>query len=375
MFRFLTVVTLLCASLAGQTATGIVQGRVTDPAGATVPSAKLAVESQQTGVRQALATNADGFFYRSVLIPGEYRVTVKKPGFKKLVTNNVRVDVDQTVDLAVPIRVGEVNNVVEVSASVAQLATSSSTVSTVINSKAILDLPLNGRNPLSLATLTPGVIGSPGATPWISGGRNATSEVTVDGTSIILPENNVSNTQLAYTPVEDSIEEFTVITNSLAAEYGRTGGGTINIATRGGSNQLHGSGYDYLRNSALNTNTWSNNRNRVKLGAFQSNQFGGTFGGPVWIPGVYKGTNRTFFFVSEQSQRNRSASSSSATVPVTDWRNGDFSNLKNGAGQPIVLYDPYNVTVDAARSSGTTIVFDRAPFAGNVIPKDRWDPV
>ena len=187
-----------------------------------MPGAKIAVENQQTGVRQALVTNADGFFYQSFLIPGEYRVTVEKTGFQKFVTNNVRVDVDQTVDLAVPLRVGEVNNVVEVSASVAQLATSSSTVSTVINSKAILDLPLNGRNPLSLATLTPGVIGSPGATPWISGGRNATSEVTVDGTSIILPENNVSNTQLAYTPVEDSIEEFTVITNSLAASVGRS---------------------------------------------------------------------------------------------------------------------------------------------------------
>jgi len=138
---------------------------------------------------------------------------------------------------------------------------------------------------------------------------------------------------------------------------------------------VHGSAYDYLRNSALNTNTWSNNRNGVKLGAFQSNQFGGTLGGPVWIPGVYNGKNRTFFFVSEQSQRNRSASSSSATVPVEDWRNGDFSKLKNGAGQPILLYDPFNVTVDEARSSGSTIVYDRAPFAGNIIPKNRWDPV
>src|SRR5438270_3959049 len=192
MFRFLLAVVvataLFAGSLAGQTATGIVQGRVTDPTGAAVPGAKVTVENQQTGVHQGLVTNTDGFFHQPFLIPGEYRVSVEKAGFQKYVTNNIRVDVDQTVDLAVPLRVGEVSNVVEVSASVAQLATSSSTVSTVINSKAILDLPLNGRNPLSLAILTPGVIGSPGATPWISGGRNATSEVTVDGTSIILPE-------------------------------------------------------------------------------------------------------------------------------------------------------------------------------------------
>src|SRR5437588_2909885 len=216
MFRFLlavaVVITLFCGSIAGQTATGIVQGRVTDATGAAVPGAKVEVENQQTGVHQSLVSNNEGFFYQSFLIPGEYRVSVEKPGFQKYITNNIRVDVGQTVDVAVPLRVGEVANEVEVTASVAQLATSSSTVSTVINSKAILDLPLNGRNPLSLAILTPGVIGSPGATPWISGGRNATSEVTVDGTSIILPENNVSNTQLAYTPVEASIADLTVIT-------------------------------------------------------------------------------------------------------------------------------------------------------------------
>ena len=334
------------------------------------------MENQQTGVRQSLLSNSEGAFYQSFLIPGDYRVTVEHTGFQKYVTSNIRVDVQQTVDLTIPLKVGEVSSTVEVSASVAQLSTSSSTVSTVINSKAIMDLPLNGRNPLSLAILTPGVIASGGgAIPWITGGRNATSEVTVDGTSIILPENNVSNSQLAYTPIEDSIEEFTVITNSLAAEYGRTGGGTINIATRGGTNALHGSGYDYLRNSALDTNTWSNNRNNVKLASFQRNQFGATIGGPVYIPGVYNGKNRTFFFFSEQSVRTRSAGTATATVPVQDWLDGNFSNLKNGSGVPVQIYDPYNVSVDTARSSGTTIIYDRAPFPNNTVPKNRWDPV
>jgi hypothetical protein len=380
MFRFLpaiaVVATLFCIVASGQTATGIIQGRVTDATGASVPGAKVTIENQRTGFHQVVSSNSEGSFYQSFLIPGEYRVSVEKAGFQKFVTNDVRVDVEQTVDLVATLKVGEITNVVEVSASVAQLSTSSSSVSTVINSKAIMDLPLNGRNPLSLATLTPGVIASGGgAIPWISGGRNATSEVTVDGTSIILPENNVSNSQLAYTPIEDSIEEFTVVTNSLAAEYGRTGGGAINIATRGGNNQFHGSGYDYLRNSKLDTNTWANNRNNVKLAAFQRNQFGGTIGGPIAIPSVYDGRNKTFFFFSEQSQRVRSGTSSNATAPVADWLNGDFSNLKNGSGTPVVIYDPYNVSVDAARSSGTTIIYDRAPLPGNVVPKNRWDPV
>jgi hypothetical protein len=206
MFRFLLALAaatlLFCFAAAGQTATGVIQGRVTDASGAPVPTAKVTVENQQTGVRQALLTNAEGVFYQSFLIPGDYRVTAERTGFQKYVTSNVQVDVQQTIDLTIPLKVGEMTSTVEVSASVAQLSTSSSTVSTVINSKAIMDLPLNGRNPLSLAILTPGVIASGGgAIPWIIGGRNATSEVTVDGTSIILPENNVSNSQLAYTPI------------------------------------------------------------------------------------------------------------------------------------------------------------------------------
>ena len=250
---------------------------------------------------------------------------MEKQGFQQNVTNSVRVDVQQTVSLDIALKVGDVANTVEVQASSVQLATATSSVSTVIGSKMITDLPLNGRNPFSLAVLTPGVIPTSGTSlPWISGGRNASSEITIDGTSVILPENNVSVNTLAYTPVEDSVEEFSVITNALAAEYGRTGGGVINVATRSGTNLLHGSGYDYLRNSKLDSNTWSNNRNGVKLGAFQRNQFGATLGGPVWVPGVYNGKNRTFFFFSEQSTRTRSASSATATVPVADWLNGEF---------------------------------------------------
>lgn len=372
MFRFLLAVIVLTVvrfHASAQTATGILQGRVSDPTGAAVPGVKVTVENQNTGFQQTQLTNAEGFYYQPFLIPGPYRVTAEKAGFQKFVSSSNRVDVQQTVNANIDLKVGEVTSTVEVQASAAQLSTSTSSVSTVISNTAIQDLPLNGRNPLSLAILTPGVIASGGgAIPWISGGRNATSEVTVDGTSIILPENNVSNSQLAYTPIEDSIEEFTVITNSLAAEYGRTGGGTINIATRGGTNSLHGSAYDYLRNSKLDTNTWANNRNGVKLAAFQRNQFGGTIGGPIW-------KNRTFFFFSEQTQRVRNGASGTATVPVQAWRDGDFSNLRNGAGTPVAIYDPFNVTLDTARSSGTTLIYDRAPFAGNIVPKTRWDPV
>ncbi len=356
---------LLILSLAGQTATGILQGRVSDASDAAVPEAKVTIEDQRTGVKFALTTNSEGRFTQPFLIPSDYRLTIEKTGFQRNVTSDIRVAVQQTVSLDIPLKVGEVSTTVEVTSEAAQLATSNSSVATVIDGRRILDMPMNGRNAFSLTTTVPGVIPGGGSTPWISGGRNASSDITVDGTSIILPENNTGILQLGYTPIVDSIEEFTVITNSLAAEFGRTGGGLINVATRGGTNQLHGTLFEFLRNSQLDANTWANNRNNVVRPALQRNEFGGTIGGPIKIPGLYDGANRTFFFFSEQSVRSRTAASSTATVPIAAWRTGDFSDLRNGNGQPILLYDPLNVGADN----------NRVQFAGNMIPQTRFNTV
>src|SRR5437867_2881345 len=336
------VITMIafCCTAAGQTATGILQGFVSDASGAAVPDAVVTVENQRTGVKQMLTTNAEGRFVQPFLIPSEYRLTVEKPGFQRYVATDIRVDVQQTVALEIALKLGEVSTAVEVSAAVAQLSTAASSLSTVIDNKRILDLPLNGRNPFGLATLVPGVIPGGGSTPWISGGRNASSDITVDGTSIILPENNTGITQLGYQPIVDSIEEFTIITNSLAAEYGRTGGGVINVSTRSGTNGLHFTLFEFLRNNNLEANAWSNRRNNTSLPPLQRNEFGGSVGGPVWIPKLYNGRNKTFFFFSEQSVRARSGTSSFATVPIDAWRNGDFSELRNGSGAPVLIYDP-----------------------------------
>ena len=364
--RFAVVATAISCFLIAQTPTGILDGRVNDASGAVVAGASVSIENQETGVHQEMSTNADGRFYQGFVLPGLYKVTVDKPGFQKYVQSEIRVNVQQTVTLEVSMRVGDVATTVEIKASSTQLSTESSSVSKVIGTRQIIDLPLNGRNPFGLAALAPGVTpGGGGSTPFISGGRNATNEITIDGTSVILPENNVSNLQTGYTPIVDSVQEFAVITNSLEAQYGRTGGGVISVATRGGTNQYHVSAYDFLRNSKLDANTWSNNRNGVKLAAFQQNQFGGTIGGPVSIPKIYNGSNKTFFFFSEQTQRARRGTSSQASVPIADWINGDFSNLKNGNGQPITVYDPLNLD-----ASG-----NRQPFPGNLIPANRIDKV
>ena len=369
MFRLLqsTVLALLCGTLLfSQTNTGILDGRVNDASGAAVGAANVVIENQDTGIRQELTSTGEGRFYQGLLLPGVYRVIVDKAGFQKYQQNNIRIDVGQVVTLTVTMRIGDVSTTVEVQAASTQLSTESSSVSKIIGTKQIIDLPLNGRNPFGLATLAPGVTpGGGGSTPFISGGRNATNEITIDGTSVILPENNVSNLQTGYTPIVDSVQEFAVITNSLEAQYGRTGGGVISVATRGGTNRYHVSAYDFLRNSKLDANTWSNNRNGVALAAFQQNQFGGTIGGPLSIPKLYDGKNKTFFFFSEQTQRARRGTSSQASVPIDAWKNGDFSNLRNGNGQLITIYDPLNLD-----SSG-----NRLPFPGNIIPAARFDKV
>lgn len=372
MFRILTFLSLtfgLCSSAFAQSATGTIQGTVADSSGAIIPGAKVTIENQQTGVRQATVGTTLGTFIQPYLIPGSYKVTVEKPGFEKHITSDVRLSVQQTIALDIALKVGELSTTVEVAAIVAQLSTTSSTVSTVITNKAMIDLPLNGRNPYSLATLVPGVFPGGGSTPWIGGGRNASSEITIDGASIIVPENNVSIQDTGYQPIVDTVEEVAVITNALAAEFGRTGGGVITVATKSGTNKLRGSVFEFLRNSKLEANSWTNNRNGVKLAAFQQNQFGGTLGGPIYIPKLYDGRNRTFFFFAEQSQRVRSATSSNATVPLEAWKNGDFSALRNGSGQPITIYDPDTVTQNAAGA------FVRTPFANNSIPRNRFDPV
>ena len=368
MFRSLMVgiATLtFCSFALAQNANGILDGRVTDASGSSIPGAKVTVENQDTSVKKEYTTNSEGLFYQGQVLIGTYRVTVEKAGFQKYVESNVRVDVAQTVTLEIPLKVGDVATTVEIIASAAQLTTESSSVSSVIGSKAVLDLPLAGRNPFTLATLAPGVIPGGGTTPWISGGRNASSEITIDGTSVIVPENNVSINDLGYTPIQDSVEEFSIITNALAAEYGRTGGGVINVATRSGTNALHISAYEFLQNSKLNTNTWANNRNGAKLAALQQNQFGGTAGGPLFIPHVYDGRNKTFFFFSEQVTYSRNGQSPSATVPIAAWEHGDFSQLKNGSGQAVTIFDSSNFD-----ASG-----NRTPFPGNIIPTDRQDKV
>ncbi len=360
-----------------QTSTGTLQGVVKDASGAVISAAQVTITNEATGVKNELATNDEGRYVAPLLLPGSYQVAVEKQDFRKFTRGGVRLSVQQNLSVDVELTVGDVTTTVNVTGAAPSLETNTSTVATVIENKRIVDLPLNGRNPFALALLTPGVIagGGSSSTPWISGGRNASSEVTIDGTSITMPDNNVGLNQLAYTPSVDAVAEFTVLTNSLAAEYGRTGGGVINVATKQGTNALHGSAFEFLRNSQLDANGFFRNRNRVPRGAFQRNQFGGTLGGPILMPKeifgplAYDGRNRSFFFFDYQGTRTRSASEFTGTMPLEEWKRGDFSNLRNAAGQLIRIYDPLTTRPDGQGN------FIRDPFPNNIIPASRIDPV
>src|ERR1022692_1638055 len=383
MYRFLRAATaalLMTGWALAQNATGTIDGRVTDATSGSVPGAKVTIENQATNVHWSMETNSEGRFYQRYLQPGSYRITAEKAGFQRYVQNDILLDVEQTVSLTVAMRVGDITTTVQVEAAAAQLSTESSTVATTVSNKAILDLPLGGnRSPMSLVTLVPGVVPSGGSnSPWISGGRNDYNDVTIDGTSVIVPENNVSHLQIGYIPNEDSVQELSVVTNSLAPEYGRTGGGTINIATRSGANQPHVTLFEFFRNNVLNANSWGNNRNGLPRGIVRYNQFGGTFGGPLYIPHVYNGKNKTFFFVSEQSVRTPSAVTDTGSVPTDAMRQGIFTGMTNGAsggvGQAITIYDPLTAAANAACPSAQPNCF-RQPFPNNVIPQNRIDPV
>ena len=252
--------------------------------------------------------------------------------------------------------IGAAAETITVTGAGAAIETTSPTLSQTIENKRMVDLPLNGRNPFALATLAPGV--SPtsnngGSSPSISGGRNATSEVAIDGVSNVNAENNVSILDLNYTPSVDAVQEFSVQTNSVSAEFGRLGGGVINLVTKSGSNTLRATAWEFARNSKLDATNFFTNRAGGKKGDFKRNQFGGNLGGPL-------NRDRTFYFVNYEGLREESASVQTFTVPLAEWRNGDFSNLRNAAGQQIVIYDPATTREDPSAPASTSAIRSRA---------------
>jgi hypothetical protein len=360
---------LLVASAIAQTPTGIMQGTVYDQSQAVVPGATVRVVNLDTNEAKLLTTDATGHYIQPFLSPGTYTVTVEAKGFKTTRQENVKVDVATTRTVDITLVVGTTaTEIVEVTGAPPALDVNTSTVGTAIENRSVVDLPLNGRNVFALATLTPSVISSSGgeATPHMGGSRNAVSEVQLDGGSIIAPENNTGINVRVYTPPIDAVQEFTVQINNLSAEYGRFGGGVINMVTKSGTNDFHGTGYGFFRNSVLNASDFFSGGTKPDTHDYQ---YGGSIGGPLFVPKVYNGKNKTFFFFDYQGERAVSPNGTyTMTTPTNDMRAGNFS----GAGYTI--YDPstgHACAVGAGCPDGWT----RNPFPNNTIAPSQINPV
>lgn len=356
---------LLALPVAAQVNVGSITGTVTDPTGGVIVGAQVTLLNEQTGVLQKTATGSAGSYLFLPLQPGVYRLSVEAPGFKKSERGGITLQVGERLGVDFRLEVGAVGEVVDVRAEAPLLTTTNANIGQVVDQRKILELPLPGRETLRLVQIAPGVggINSNLGDLRFGGGRTRLAEFYVDGS----PTSAAGDARATALPSIDAIQEFKVETNNLAAEYGRLSGGAVNIQTRSGTNEYHGSLYDFARDAAFNANTWDGNRRGSPRGEFTLHQFGGTIGGPILIPRLYNGRNRSFFFFNYDGERRSDAGSLRfATMPTELERRGDFSQTVNNQGQRVTIYDP--LTYDRATNR-------RQPFSNNRIPENRFDPV
>ena len=363
-----------------QTPTGSIQGLVTDKSGAVVQGATITIVQTTTNEARNTVTDASGRYNVPFIDPGTYNITADAKGFRSSRQENVLVQVTETRAINFQLEVGAVNQTVQVTTTTQALDVDTSTLGETIQSQTLLELPNNGRNIFSFALLVPGVNnGVPGSseagasTPHIGGSRNGNNEQLIDGMTNILPENNVGNNESAYLPVEDSIQEENVMTSVPEAEYGRFSGGVISLITKTGSNQVHGSFYEFIQNSGLDARPFGTpgHKNTSLKPPMHQYQTGGTIGGPIFVPHVFNGRDKAFFFFDYEDSRQLQGQTSGYSVPNPAWFDGDFTSLF-GSTVP-VLYDPDTV---AKNGSG---VYQRQPFVVggkyNIIPAGRISPV
>ena len=348
-----------------QTFTASVLGTVTDSSGAAIPNATVVAVNVATNIRIETHSDGTGRFTVSPLPAGAYSLEASSAGFKKFTQSGIELNVGQQARLDIQMTVGELSENVTVEGTVSSIETSSSTIGKVVSNRAILNLPLNSRNIYSLIYLTPGVAGSIGnnynsMSYSVNGARASMMDTLIDGASASHPTVQGYSGISAF-PSVDAIGEFKVLGANFPAEYGRTAGSVLNVVYKSGTNQFHGTAYEFLRNSQLDANTFYNNLRGVPLASFKRSQYGGTLGGPVK-------KNKTFFMSSYEGLRQRSFSSRTTTVPTLLQRTGDFSQTFAGANNPVLIYDPFTT-----RPSGAAFVRDQ--FPGNVVPLSRQDKV
>jgi hypothetical protein len=365
------VASLLCASvfaLVAQTQTGTISGTITDAQDAVVAGAKIEIKNVGTNATFRTQSNDSGYYTAPGLTVGDYEVVAELQGFKRGVRSGITLQVNQNAQVNFRLEVGALSESVSVTAEAALVDTGSATLGTVIENRRVRDLPLNGRNALALTLLNPGVVSNAGplnsgfgdrgtqlSTISINGSPSSMNNQTLDGNNNILSYAG----EVGIPPAVDAVEEFKVQSGAMSAEFGFTAGGTINLVTKSGTNNFHGSLYEFLRNDKFDArNTFAQRRLPLRY-----NQFGGSVGGPII-------KNRTFGFFNWEEYRLRQSTPRIASVPIEEWRRGDFSNLRNATGTFIPIYDPATIR---ANPNGAGQIRDLYP--GNIVPQGRFDPI
>src|SRR5260221_2724849 len=368
LFTIVMIAAHTAAMCCAQVATGNLRGTVSDSTGGVLPNCSVTITHTGTGLVRKAATNEQGDFNAPSLPVGEYKIAVGLAGFQTKVLSGLTLQVDQTAIVPVVLEPGAVTQTMEITASAPVLDSQTSSLGQVIENKRIVDLPLNGRNPFQLGVLSGGAVAFQGLTTNLpilaGGGRHNANDILLDGVDDNLRNFNgkVGRAGLTYIPSVDAVEEFKVKTNSFSAEYGHSAGYTMNATIKSGSNQYHGSAYEFLRNDALDANNFVSNYVGQPKAKFRQNQFGANVGGPVRLP-FFNGHDKTFFFGDyEGLQIRQAATSSLLDLPPNASRAGDFST------SPTKIYDP------ATRVVGPNGVATSDPFPGNVIPTSRLDP-
>lgn len=358
--------------IAAQTTAGSITGTLIDPAGAVVSNATVILVNSDRNTTEQIKTDDAGRFVFPIVLPGRYTITAEAGGFKKLERSNVVLSANTSLALGnLQFQLGASVETVQIEAQGLQIQTESSQRGDTVVGTQIENIQVNGQSPLLLIRMMPGVIsptsqaesGQQFGSIYANGARSGMAHITVNGGT---NEDTGANSGWMAPISLDAVQEVNVLTSNYQAQYGRSGGAQINLVTKSGGSAFHGSGFEYYRDKGMNANTWTNNRVGLPKSGYHYQDFGFTFGGPVYIPGKFNtGKNKLFFFWSEQWQRQLVPSGQrNVRIPTDAERNGDFSNSVDQFGQPVLIRDPStNLPCATANRSGC--------FPGNKIPQDR----
>ena len=366
---------LLTVSVYGQTTNGSIQGTVTDSSGATLSRATVTARNLDTGLTNSTVTTDAGLYSLPNLPPGRYSVKVEATGLKKYEREGVTVQTGSTVSLDIEMQLGSVTETITVNADASQLETATSDIGATVERTLIANLPLEVsgtvRNPVQFITLVPGFVGGVGNNPGdnttdnfkVNGGQEGGTDVLVDGVSISLVS---ANTQWNKGVSTEAVREFKVLQSNFSPEYGESGDGIVSLTLKSGTNDFHASVYDFLRNRVLDANSWKNNALGQPKSINTQNDFGFTVGGPVYVPHLYHGKNKTFFFFDYEGFRFRTGGTGTRSLPTEAFRNGNFSALCQTGFTNGVCNDRDRGAVIHQLYDPTT----RAAIPGNILTND-----